>query len=222
METKMNAKKWRHKLSAITITILLLTLLTACSNRNSESISPTIAPIQTSEPEPQLEIFEEDGKYGLRIGDEIVADAIWQLIFKHTTTDGSIFEVKLNDQYGLMDKNGQLILEPTYAYCHFYNDKNYAELVSSDRDATESEIYSLIKRQVVATVPKNSVDKIIKGCIVYKCDYKSEEKKEPVMAYTSGKSSILSLTKSFMSLKVIYHQKQVPSILMVICGIHMI
>ena len=75
---------------------------------------PTSTPEPTAVPDPEPEIFEEDGRYGVRFEGKSIADSIWQYIDRFKYNGKYYYLVTLNEKTGLMDENGDLIVEPVW------------------------------------------------------------------------------------------------------------
>ena len=67
-------------------------------------------------PEPVYEIVGSSKHYGIMYGDTVIADQVWDSIRMYTHSKGTYFVVWINEKYGLMDQNGNLIVEPTHEW----------------------------------------------------------------------------------------------------------
>lgn len=76
----------------------LCLLLTACASEPAE---------------PEYKVTGNPGRMGVKYGDTVIADPIWDSIRIIRHSQGVSFAVCMNDKYGLMDHNGNLIVEPT-------------------------------------------------------------------------------------------------------------
>ena len=82
---------------------------------------PTATPEPTKVPENIPVKFEEDGRYGIKFDGKTIADSIWQNIEIFKFNNAYYYLVELNDKTGLMDENGELIVEPAWEVSHSYS-----------------------------------------------------------------------------------------------------
>lgn len=133
------------------IIFLLLTMftMTGCSN-NTNSIKPVATETPTKDP-TLIEQFHEDKKVGLRKGNTIIADAVWDSIISYTIEGREYFVVSLdgtgygNDRKGLIDTDGNMLIRPSYSYINYY-DGPY--LVCSKKDEPTC-VYDINTREIV-------------------------------------------------------------------------
>lgn len=154
--------------------LLIILTLSSCSNSapNAES---TATPEPTEVPEPEYEVFEEDGRQGLKYGDEVIADAIWQEIRPCSGYEAEkLFTVEMNGLYGLMSASGELLIEPTWDFCSAHG--NLLEVTVKDQESHQ--IVSLETKKTICTIPgwmrgfpskdnKFTSDYVLGNCIVY-------------------------------------------------------
>ena len=84
-------------------------ILTGCNSNNA--FNPTPEPSPTSE--PKVSRFEDNGKYGLKLGDQIIADAIWDTIYN---AGDDLYKVEISNRWGVMNEKGEVIIEPAYQH----------------------------------------------------------------------------------------------------------
>ena len=153
--------------------VMLLTILTfsSCSN-STPNAEPTATPEPTEAPEPEYEVFEENGRRGLKYGDDVIADAIWQDIQPCRGYEvEKLFIVRMNGLYGLMSANGELLIKPTWVYC-----MSYSDLLEVSTDYQEGyQIVSLETKETICTIPgkprpfpsPDGYTHVMGNCIVY-------------------------------------------------------
>ena len=133
----------------IILLALVMFAVTGCTN----SIGPDLpAPTEAPTKDPNLiEQFKEDNKIGLRKGDTVIADAVWDSITDYQIDGKEYFIVSLdgfgsgNDRKGLIDADGNMLIEPLYSYI-FYYDGSY--LVCHKKDEP-TDVYDINTREVV-------------------------------------------------------------------------
>ena len=141
------------KKTIILLLVLVMFIVTGCSNSNAPVQSQfveTVTEALTKDPN-LIEKFKEDNKVGLRKGDTIIADAVWDSILNYQIEGKDYFTVTLegtgygNDRVGLIDADGNMLIKPSYSYI-FYYDGPY--LVCSKNDEP-TDIYDIHTGKVV-------------------------------------------------------------------------
>ncbi len=77
---------------------------------------------QLSEYLKNVEPFEQDGRWGLRVKDDIIVKPIYTYISSFRGDYAECRIGKLRCLYGLLDRRGNIILPPEYKYIYRWND----------------------------------------------------------------------------------------------------
>lgn len=129
-------------------------LLAACGNNTSGAGRKPEPEITKS---PYAEIFREKKKYGIRKDGKVIADAIWDYIEECPYSGGMLYMVSYKKKDGLMDENGELLIEPGYESVKIIRDYDYVVLEPkgeyNDPKAYQCLLYSLTEKKVVDTLP---------------------------------------------------------------------
>lgn len=164
----------------------------ALSGCSQESGKPKATAVPTQDPNAIVR-FKEDDKYGLRKGSTVIADAIWDSISDYEIDGKYYFVVSLdgvgngNDRKGLIDEDGNMIIEPSYSYI-FHKGGAYVVCSTKGSDAPRDIVD--VKTGKVVCQSRNSVDKIVDSYVIShtyeRCEvYHIADMKTGKMLYTN-------------------------------------
>lgn len=181
------------RLSMILMALFVMLNLCACSNSSPISDEPlTQTTMPTATPEPELEIFEDQSGYeGLRRGNDIIVDAIWSSLYKYEYDDGFFYDAYLNNKLGLINSNGQMIVEPSPFVKGTFNIIDhyvYWETSEGNERSEGSLPYKYIYQnygpallfdlntETVHNIPSSCIDDIIDHYAVYRLEHHSHDR----------------------------------------------
>lgn len=160
---------------AILFVCLMALVLTGCSQDNG---IPAVAgntgktqhstPTPTQKPDP-FEVFKEGKKRGVRKNGVVIADAIWDSIHRYTVDGEEYFTVSLdgtgsgNNRVGLIDEDGNMIIEPSYNYI-FHKGGSYFVCSYSGSDTPNDVVEAKTGRVVYQN--DNSIDEIVDHYVI--------------------------------------------------------
>ncbi|MBR6954092.1 MAG: WG repeat-containing protein [Clostridia bacterium] len=115
-----------NKRALIILMLVLALVLTGCSSTGGTPAADGGSPAQaTQAPANGFEKFREGNKIGVRKGGELIADAVWDSVVEKEIDGKHYFFVTLQgnpDREGLILENGDMVVEPTWAYLLYKGD----------------------------------------------------------------------------------------------------
>lgn len=151
--------------------LILIAALVLCGcSAGTPVLTPT--PLPTKDPNA-FERFREGAKYGLRRGDTVIADAIWDSIIEYEIEGKKYFCVEFagsstsNNRSGLIDADGNMIIEPSYNFL-FPIGEHYV-IGSMHGSDLPSDVIDVSTGEVVYS-PSLSVESIVDSYVIH-CEF---------------------------------------------------
>ncbi len=189
-----------RKVTLVLVLVAICMALCSCSGNNdqgkddysqSQSKSRKNASV-TEAPQEVTERFSENSKWGLKRGSSVVYEPIWDRINTYNIDKYTrVFMVSLNDKVGLLNDEGEFIIEPSDKYAmptygayiadgHIaipYTEDDYNMVYKKSKDGTQyrqyswngkkADLISLSKKEVVASIPSHFIVSLFDDYVVY-------------------------------------------------------